>query len=163
VPGEHAPTARLVVSEQTSTKGKRTQRLPSGRASGDSRGKDKASEDGDAPLSDVEPASKPDSKHTGGGMSVDSTGLGLNGATGILNRPMSEQMPEYPPPTREFELPRFSVRDLKIGEPILDPEAAAIMSPIKNDRARPIPVQPTIATKRMSTGCVSILFYTTLC
>ncbi|CAE6452501.1 unnamed protein product [Rhizoctonia solani] len=51
----------------------------------------------------------------------------------------------------DVKLPRMSARDLKIGEPILDPEAAAAMSPINRERTRPIPVEG-MATKRLSTG-----------
>jgi hypothetical protein len=47
--------------------------------------------------------------------------------------------------------PRMSARDLKIGNPILDPEAAASMSPINRERTRPIPVEG-MGTKRLSTG-----------
>ncbi|KEP51455.1 Rho GTPase-activating-like protein [Rhizoctonia solani 123E] len=51
----------------------------------------------------------------------------------------------------DIKLPRMSARDLKIGQPIPDPEAAAAMSPINRERTRPIPVQG-MSTKRLSTG-----------
>ncbi|KAF8757101.1 MyTH4 domain [Rhizoctonia solani] len=51
----------------------------------------------------------------------------------------------------DVKLPRMSARDLKIGNPILDPEAAASMSPINRERTRPIPVE-AMGTKRLSTG-----------
>ncbi|CAE6459220.1 unnamed protein product [Rhizoctonia solani] len=51
----------------------------------------------------------------------------------------------------DVKLPRMSARDLKIGQPIPDPEAAAAMSPINRERTRPIPVDG-MATKRLSTG-----------
>ncbi|KAG8762647.1 hypothetical protein FRC11_008243 [Ceratobasidium sp. 423] len=51
----------------------------------------------------------------------------------------------------DVKLPRMSARDLKIGQPIPDPEAAAAMSPINRERTRPIPVDGMV-TKRLSTG-----------
>ncbi|CAE6493414.1 unnamed protein product [Rhizoctonia solani] len=51
----------------------------------------------------------------------------------------------------DIKLPRMSARDLKIGQPIPDPEAAAAMSPINRERTRPIPVE-AMGTKRLSTG-----------
>lgn len=114
------------------------------------------------------------SKRTGGaGTSVDSTGLGLNGGGILISRPLSEQIPRMksdtapPAPARMTnEYPAWALPDniqpirlpvdfkggnVKIGEPIIDSEAAASMSPINYERARPIPVEP-MATKRLSTG-----------
>ncbi|KAF8705905.1 MyTH4 domain, partial [Rhizoctonia solani] len=63
------------------------------------------------------------------------------------------QTPEYAVHSlsADVKLPRMSARDLKIGNPILDPEAAASMSPINRERTRPIPVE-AMGTKRLSTG-----------
>lgn len=120
---------------------------------------------------DGEPESIRSKRAGGAGTSVDSTGLGLNGGGILISRPLSEQIPRTntapPAPARMTnEYPAWAMSDkiqavripvdfksgnVKIGDPIVDHEAAASMSPINHERARPIPVEP-IATKRMSTG-----------
>ncbi|KAG8746338.1 hypothetical protein FRC10_005327 [Ceratobasidium sp. 414] len=151
VPGEFASTARMVVSDPPKTtppKGKRTKNSQD-KEKGKGKGKDKASDDGHATDPEPAPAPNPGTRLT---VSFEST----NGV-GIINfRPLSQQThtPDYP--MRELQPPRFtselSSRELKIGDPMPDPDAAAAMSPIKNDAARPIPVEPVINTKRLSTG-----------
>ncbi|KAG9092421.1 hypothetical protein FRC06_000111 [Ceratobasidium sp. 370] len=156
VPGEFASTARMVVSDPPKTtppKGKRT-KSSQDKDKGKGKGKDKASDDGHTTDPDPAPAPNPN-PGTRPAVSFEST----NGA-GILNsmstRPLSQQTHTHDYPMRELQPPRFtselSSRELKIGDPIPDPEAAAAMSPIKNDAARPIPVEPVINTKRLSTG-----------
>ncbi|QRV79386.1 Rho GTPase-activating-like protein [Ceratobasidium sp. AG-Ba] len=121
-------------------RGKRTRHSPQDK----DKGKAKAGDESES--EPVPPVPKP-------AKSFESTnGIG----PGVLSARLSQQShaPDYP--MRELSPPKFtnelSSRELKIGEPIPDPEAAAAMSPIKHDAARPIPVEPVINTKRLSTG-----------
>ncbi|KAG8685589.1 hypothetical protein FRC09_014658, partial [Ceratobasidium sp. 395] len=170
VPGEFASTTRMLVSDPPKTtppKGKRAKGPPQDKDKGKGKAKDKASDDGHEtepelaqappiPAPNRNPAATAATRPTA--VSFEITSGQTAAAAGILNltRPLSHQVysPDYP--MRELHPPRFttelSSRELKIGDPIPDPEAAAAMSPIKNDAARPIPVEPVINTKRLSTG-----------
>ncbi|KAG8710867.1 hypothetical protein FRC08_016610 [Ceratobasidium sp. 394] len=167
VPGDFASTTRMVVSDPPKTtppKGKRT-KSSQDKDKGKGKGKEKASDDGHATDPDPAPAPAPapaptptpapnPNPGTRPTVSFESNGTGI--LNSVSTRPLSQQThsPDYP--MRELQPPRFtselSSRELKIGDPIPDPEAAAAMSPIKHDAARPIPVEPVINTKRLSTG-----------
>ncbi|KAG9128049.1 hypothetical protein FRC07_005636, partial [Ceratobasidium sp. 392] len=156
VPGEFASTTRMVVSDKTTPpKGKRTKGSPPDKDKSKGKGKDKASEDGHAsepepPVSAPVPTPPMPIPNSAARQAVSFETT--NGARPVLQ----QQTHSLDYPTRDLQPPRFttelSSRELKISDPIPDPDAAAAMSPVKNDAARPIPVEPVINTKRLSTG-----------
>ncbi|CAE7178082.1 unnamed protein product [Rhizoctonia solani] len=153
VPDKETPP-RPKSKPKSKPKNKREKDPESDASEGDVRGAGKlSSENGLGPP----PSTRPMSEQLVRPQALDD--LAPSRMTFDAGRPTTESHPSVDRQTVEYavhslsgdvKLPRMSARDLKIGSPIPDPEAAAAMSPINRERTRPIPVEGMV--KRLSTG-----------